>query len=121
MASIRRDALATAEERRRSFRRQRSRRVSSVLVVDRRCLWRRRICLADALAPALRLHGLVIEKTIDESLEARYPLAKVLPVINDDLWVGMFLINAPASSREAFCADVWVVGLEDAPDLAATA
>lgn len=42
-------------------------------------------------------------------------------MIDDDLRVGMFLVDTPAASCKAFRADVWVVWCEDASDLAATA
>jgi hypothetical protein len=41
-------------------------------------------------------------------------------VIDNDLWVGMLLVDAPVATCKAFRAHVRVVGLEDAPDLAAT-
>jgi hypothetical protein len=39
-------------------------------------------------------------------------------VIDNDFGVGILLIDAPAAACEALRADVWVVGLENAADLA---
>lgn len=42
-------------------------------------------------------------------------------MIDDNLWVGMFLVDTSAASCKAFRADVRIVWREDASDLAATA
>lgn len=42
-------------------------------------------------------------------------------MIDNDLWIGVFLIDAPAAARKTFRANVRVIGLEYASDLAATA
>ena len=41
-------------------------------------------------------------------------------MIDDDIWIGMFLINASAAACKALGAHIGIVGLKDAPDLAAT-
>jgi hypothetical protein len=41
-------------------------------------------------------------------------------VIDNDFGAGILLIDAPAAACEALRTDVWVVGLEDAADLAST-
>jgi hypothetical protein len=41
-------------------------------------------------------------------------------VIDNDLWIGMLLVDTPAAACKTFRAHVRVVGLKDASDLAAT-
>lgn len=42
-------------------------------------------------------------------------------MIDYNIGVGMFLIDASTPPRKAFRADIWIIGLEDASDLTATA
>lgn len=64
---------------------------------------------------------LILQEGVDEGFEARDSLAEVLPVIDNNLWVGMLLVDAARAAGEAFRADIRVVWLEDAFDFAATA
>jgi hypothetical protein len=76
--------------------------------------------LAHALAAALRLDGLVIKQVLNERFKSRHSFPEILPVVDNHLRVGMFLVDTSASSRKALCADFGVVRGEDAPDLATT-
>jgi hypothetical protein len=58
--------------------------------------------LALPLALALRLDNFIVEQGIYKGFKARYSLAKIFPVIDNDLRVGMFLVDASAPSRKAF-------------------
>ena len=70
---------------------------------------------------ALRLDGLVIKQILNKGFKARYSFPEILPVVHDDLWIRMFLVDTSASARKALCADFGVVRGEDAPDLATAA
>lgn len=40
-------------------------------------------------------------------------------MVNNDLWVGVLLVDASTTPGETLGADIWVVGLKDASNLAA--
>lgn len=37
-------------------------------------------------------------------------------MVDDDIWIRIFLINASATPGKALGTDLWIVGLEDASD-----
>lgn len=41
-------------------------------------------------------------------------------MVDNDIWIGVFLVDASAAAREALGAHIGILGLKDAPDLAAT-
>lgn len=41
-------------------------------------------------------------------------------MVDNDLWISILLVDASAAPGEAFRAYIWVVGLKDASNLAAT-
>lgn len=63
----------------------------------------------------------IIEQILDESLKPRDALPQILPLVQDDICVGMLLVDASGASSKALGADVGIIGRENAPNLPATA
>lgn len=70
---------------------------------------------------AFRLDCLVIKQCVDESFKTRHSLTEILAVVDNNIRTGIFLVDASATTCKAFRADIWIIRVEDAPDLAATA